>query len=129
MPRFVVDKVADALNDHAKPVKGSHIHLLGIAYKRDIDDLRESPALDVAHLLQQRGATVTFSDPYIRAAEHDGFHLQRMDEDEALRAADCVVIITDHRKVDYAKVGATAKLIVDTRNAMKTVGGENVVRL
>ncbi|MCU0226433.1 MAG: nucleotide sugar dehydrogenase [Bryobacterales bacterium] len=129
MPRFVVDKVADALNDHAKPVKGSHIHLLGIAYKRDIDDLRESPALDVAHLLQQRGARVTYSDPYIAVAEHDGFHLERMDEEEALTAADCVVIITDHRKVDYVKVGATAKLIVDTRNAMKQVGGANVVRL
>ncbi len=129
MPRFVVDKVSDALNEHTKPVKGSHIHLLGIAYKRDIDDLRESPALDVAHLLQQRGAKVTFSDPYISVAAHDGFHLERMDEDEGLAAADCVVIVTDHRKVDYAKVGAKAKLIVDTRNAMKHVGGANVVRI
>ncbi|MCW5963768.1 MAG: nucleotide sugar dehydrogenase [Bryobacterales bacterium] len=129
MPRFVVDKIGDALNEHSKPVKGSHIHLLGVAYKRDIDDLRESPALDVAHLLHQRGARVTYSDPYIARAEHEGVHLERMGEDEALAGADCVVIITDHRNVDYAKVGATAKLIVDTRNAMKHIGGDNVVRL
>ncbi len=129
MPRFVVDKVAEALNHHAKPVKGSHVHLLGIAYKRDIDDLRESPALDIAHLLQQRGAKITFSDPYIAKADHDGFRIEKLDEDEALATADCVVIVTDHRNVDYAKVGAKAKLIVDSRNAMKGYDGENIVRL
>ena len=111
-------------------MKGSHIHLLGIAYKRDIDDLRESPALDIAHLLKHRGARVTFSDPYIpRNVEHDGFTIDQMDEDAALAKADCVVIVTDHRKVDYEKVGTTARLIVDTRNAMKGIPGENVVRL
>lgn len=124
-----MDKIGDALNEHSKPVKGSHVHLLGVAYKRDIDDLRESPALDVAHLLQQRGAHVTYSDPYISRVEHEGVHVERMGEEEALAAADCVVIITDHRNVDYAKVGANAKLIVDTRNAMKHIGGNNVVRL
>lgn len=129
MPRFVVDKVASALNDHTKAVKGSHVHLLGVAYKKDIDDLRESPALDIAHLLQERGARVTFSDPYIAKAQHDGFQIEQLDEDPALAAADCVVIVTDHRSVDYAKVGGAAKLIVDTRNAMKMVGGRNVVRL
>jgi UDP-N-acetyl-D-glucosamine dehydrogenase len=130
MPQFVVDKVAGALNDHAKPVKGSHVHLLGIAYKRDIDDLRESPALDIAHLLQHRGAKVTFSDPYIpRSVHHEGILIDHMDEDAALAAADCVVIVTDHRNVDYGKVGRVAKLIVDTRNAMKAFPGENVVRL
>jgi UDP-N-acetyl-D-glucosamine dehydrogenase len=129
MPRFVVDKVADALNQHTKPVRGSHIHLLGVAYKRDIDDIRESPALDIAHMLQQRGARVTFSDPYVKEAKHDGFELQAMAEKDALETADCVVIVTDHRSVDYGKVGRTAKLIVDTRNAMKGVESENIVRL
>jgi len=129
MPRFVVDKVADALNEQSKPVKGSHVHLLGIAYKRDIDDLRESPALDIAHLLQERGARLTYSDPYIHRAEHKGVQLQAMEEDQALDEADCIVIVTDHRSVDYAKVGAKAKLIVDTRNAMKHVKGNNVKRL
>jgi UDP-N-acetyl-D-glucosamine dehydrogenase len=129
MPRFVVDKVAEALNGQAKPVKGSHVHLLGVAYKRDIDDLRESPALDIAHLLQQRGAKVTFSDPYISNADHDGFHIESLNEDEALATADCVVIVTDHRNVDYAKVASKAKLIVDSRNAMKGHSGDHIVRL
>jgi len=129
MPHFVVDKVADALNRHRKPVNGSHVHLLGIAYKRDIDDLRESPALDIAHLLQQRGARVTFSDPYIEHAEHEGVSIEAMDQEQALGNADCVVIVTDHRNVDYASVGKKAKLIVDSRNAMKNIGGDNVFRL
>ena len=72
MPHFVVDKVQNALNDHAKPVKGSHVHVLGVAYKRNIDDVRESPALDIILLLEKRGARVTYSDPYVPAIRLDG---------------------------------------------------------
>ncbi len=130
MPQFVVDKISNALNEHAKAVKGSHVHLLGIAYKRDIDDLRESPALDIAHLLQHKGARVTFSDPYItRTVNHEGIEIERLEEGVALNSADCVVIVTDHRNVDYANVSRAAKLIVDTRNALKAFPGTNVVRL
>lgn len=130
MPQFVVDKIANALNDCTKSVKGSHVHLLGIAYKRDIDDLRESPALDIAHLLQNKGANVTFSDPYIaRTVYHEGIVIEQMEEDAALTSADCVVVVTDHRKTDYEKVGRTAKLVVDTRNALKAFPGKNIVRL
>jgi UDP-N-acetyl-D-glucosamine dehydrogenase len=129
MPRFVVDKVTDALNQHRKAVKGSHIHLLGVAYKRDIDDIRESPALDIAHLLTQRGAKVTFSDPYVKDASHDGFQLEAMPQDEALSVADCIVIVTDHRNIDYEQVAEKASLIVDTRNAMKGIQSGKIVRL
>lgn len=130
MPQFVVDKISNALNEHSKSVKGSHVHLLGIAYKRDIDDLRESPALDIAHLLQQKGARVTFSDPYIkRSVQHEGIEIEQLDEDAALANADCVVVVTDHRNVDYGKVSRVARLIVDTRNALKGFPGNNVVRL
>ncbi len=130
MPQFVVDKISNALNEHSKSVKGSHVHLLGIAYKRDIDDLRESPALDIAYLLQQKGARVTFSDPYIaRTVQHEGIEIEQLDEDAALANADCVVVVTDHRNVDYGKVSRTAKLVVDTRNALKAFPGKNVVRL
>ena len=130
MPQFVVDKVSNALNEHAKAVKGSHIHLLGIAYKRDIDDLRESPALDIAHLLQHKGARVTFSDPYIsRTVKHEGIEIEQLGEDVGLRSADCVVIVTDHRNVDYGNFSRTAWLVVDTRNALKSFPGKNVVRL
>lgn len=130
MPQFVVDKISNALNDHAKSVKGSHVHLLGIAYKRDIDDLRESPALDIAHLLQHKGAKVTFSDPYItRNVDHEGIEIAQLEEGAALKSADCVVIVTDHRNVDYANVSRTARLVVDTRNALKAFPGKNVVRL
>jgi UDP-N-acetyl-D-glucosamine dehydrogenase len=130
MPQFVVDKIANALNDHAKAVKGSHVHLLGIAYKRDIDDLRESPALDIAHLLQNKGAKVTFSDPYVaRDVNHEGIVIEQMEEGAALKSADCVVVVTDHRKTDYANISKAARLIVDTRNALKAFPGKNIVRL
>lgn len=130
MPQFVVDKIANALNDHAKAVKGSHVHLLGIAYKRDIDDLRESPALDIAHLLQNKGAKVTFSDPYVaRDVNHEGIVIEQMEEGAALKSADCVVVVTDHRKTDYANISKSARLIVDTRNALKAFPGKNIVRL
>jgi len=123
MPQFVVDKVADALNRHRKAINGSTVLILGIAYKRDIDDMRESPALDVMALLHQKGATVRYADPYVPTlaarAWHGGFDMQTEPLTEAaLAEADCVAILTEHRTVDYDMVLNSARLIVDTRNAI-----------
>jgi UDP-N-acetyl-D-glucosamine dehydrogenase len=125
MPHHVVDKITEALNSHSKAVRGSSILILGISYKRDIDDLRESPALDVMAVLHQRGGRVSYHDPYLpdlRARDWPGgVDLQSVPlTPEALSAADCVVIITDHRVTDFAKVVRHAPLVVDTRNAIKT---------
>jgi len=129
MPHFVVDKVQDALNDRAKPVKGSHVHVLGVAYKRNIDDVRESPALDVILLLERLGARVTYSDPYVPSIRLDGGSLEATPGDACVAAADCVVIITDHSDFDYEAIHDKAKLIVDTRNAYKNRKSEKIVRL
>jgi len=129
MPHFVVEKVQNALNDAGKAVKGSLIHVAGVAYKRDIDDVRESPALDIIHLLQRRGATVTYSDPYVPSIRIEGELLLATDALEGARQADCTVIITDHRAVDYRELLGEARLIVDTRNAFRGVVSEKVIRL
>ena len=129
MPHFVVDKIQNALNDAAKPVKGSRIHILGVAYKRDIDDVRESPALDMMLLLQRLGALVTFSDPFVKHIRIDGKSLENQDLLPAAETADCVVIVTDHTGVDYRSVVERSRLIVDTRNALKGVESEKIVRL
>jgi UDP-N-acetyl-D-glucosamine dehydrogenase len=129
MPHFVVDKVQNALNDHGKPLRGSHIHILGMAYKKDIDDVRESPALDILHLLQQRGAKMTYSDPFVPHIQMDGIRISAENADVMATMADCVVIATDHSKFDYSNVLATSKLIVDTRNALKGVVSDRIVRL
>jgi UDP-N-acetyl-D-glucosamine dehydrogenase len=129
MPHFVVDKIQNALNDHSKPLKGSRVHVLGVAYKRDIDDVRESPALDVIHLLGRRGARVTYSDPYVPQINADGIEMKAIDPASIVEEADCVVIITDHRAFDYRGVAAKAQLIVDTRNALKELSSGNIVRL
>src|ERR1700686_1986900 len=129
MPLFVVEKVQNALNDRGKAVKGSRIHILGVAYKRDIDDVRESPALDIIHLLQRRGALVTFSDPYVPSIRIDGQLMMAIEADSAVSEADCVVVITDHRSVDYALIVERARLVVDTRNALRGITSEKVIRL
>ena len=118
MPRFVVEKVADALNDERKAVNGSRILVLGIAYKKDIDDMRESPALDVIRLLEELGADVVYHDPYVPAFQEDGIRHEGVAlTDAELTRADAVVIVTDHSSVDYQRVVNQAGLIVDTRNA------------
>jgi len=129
MPRFVVDKIQSALNERGKPLKGSHVHVQGIAYKRDIDDLRESPALDVMLLLKRRGARLSYSDPFIPRLALDGIDLCSEPPETAAAAADCVVIITDHSTFDYGALLERAELIVDTRNALKGVRSEKIVRL
>jgi UDP-N-acetyl-D-glucosamine dehydrogenase len=129
MPEFVVEKIQNALNDGAKPVRGSHVHVLGIAYKRDIDDVRESPALDIMLLLERLGAVVTFSDPYVRRIQTSSGYLDAQEMLPSVAAADCVVVVTDHSAVDYTAVVEHSKLIVDTRNALKGFRSPKIVRL
>lgn len=132
MPRYVVGKVQDGLNEYGKPIKGSHVLVLGAAYKPDIDDLRESPALDVIGLLEHKGARVDYHDPYIPAIRHEDRLMHSVpDLMEAVRQADCVVIVTNHKVYDYLAILREAKLIVDTRNALGASGKNNpkVVRL
>ena len=128
MPHFVVDKVQNALNDAGKAVKGSRIHVMGVAYKRDIDDMRESPALDVMLMLERRGAVLSYSDPYVPALCVEGLNLTATPQEEAA-AADCVVIVTDHSSFDYPALVEKARLIVDSRNALKSFRSEKIVRL
>jgi UDP-N-acetyl-D-glucosamine dehydrogenase len=132
MPEWVVQKVADALNDMRKAVRGSRLLVLGVAYKRDIDDVRESPALDVIRLLEERGAHVEFHDPFVREFREEGHLRKGVDlSEEMLRWADAVVIVTDHQGVDYQRVVDHATLVVDTRNVTSgtTVGRAKVVGL
>jgi UDP-N-acetyl-D-glucosamine dehydrogenase len=128
MPHFVVDKVQNALNEAAKPVKGSKVHVMGVAYKRDIDDMRESPALDIMLLLQKRGAVLSYSDPHVPTLRLDGLSLQALPEIAAAEA-DCAVIVTDHSSFDYAALVERSPLIVDTRNALKKYSRAKIVRL
>lgn len=129
MPHFVVEKVQNALNDQSKALRGSRIHICGVAYKRDIDDVRESPALDIIHLLMQRGAQLSYSDPYVPSVRLEGIEYRAEDLQAAAKTADCVVIVTDHKAVDYDALVRDAALIVDTRNALKRFQSGNIVRL
>jgi len=125
MPRWVVGRVTAALNDVRKPVNGSRVLVVGVAYKRDVDDTRESPALDVIELLRQRGAEVRYHDPHVERLEaEDGSEMRSVAlTGEELEAADAVVVITDHRAVDWALVAERAPLVVDTRDALRGVEG------
>jgi UDP-N-acetyl-D-glucosamine dehydrogenase len=129
MPHFVVDKVQNALNDVRKPLNGSHVHVLGVAYKRNIDDVRESPALDVIHLLAKHGARVTYSDPFVPSIQVEQHTYTADQNPNAIAEADCVVIITDHKSIDYADLVEKAQLVVDTRNALKNIQSPKIVRL
>jgi UDP-N-acetyl-D-glucosamine dehydrogenase len=129
MPHFVLDKIQNALNEHSKPLKGSHVHILGAAYKRDIDDVRESPALDIILLLERRGSRVTYSDPFVPTLRLDDHELTAQDPIAMAAQADCVVVVTDHSSFEYAAIVDEARLIVDTRNALKNFPSAKVVRL
>jgi UDP-N-acetyl-D-glucosamine dehydrogenase len=126
MPLFVVQKAADCLNDVSKPLKGSGVLVLGVAYKKDIDDLRESPALEVIRLLQERGARVSYHDSYCPVIADDGhtplqglpLHSVEL-TDRVLEEADLVLVVTDHSDVDYARVAERARLVVDTRGVVR----------
>ena len=130
MPHYVVDKVQDALNQQGKPLRGTRILILGMAYKRDIEDVRESPSLDILRLLQHKGADVSYHDPYVPELREDGQEMRSVQlTEDVLASSDCVVITTDHQVVDYAFVVQHAVLVVDTRNATRSATGANVVGL
>lgn len=131
MPWYVVSKVVDALNDMRKSVNGANLLVLGVTYKRDTNDLRESPALDIIKILQDKGATVSFHDPFLTdlKALDGAMHVPL--QAETLRAADCIIIATDHSHVDYDWIVTQARLVVDTRNITKDVkvGREKIIKL
>ena len=129
MPRHIVDRVQAALNDAGKPVRGSRVHLVGVAYKRNVGDTRESPALDIAALLSSRGAAITFSDPHVANMRVGSATLGRSDLIEAASAADLAVILTDHEGVDYQRLLAAAALVLDTRNALGGTSASHLLRL
>ena len=131
MPYFVVQRVGEALSDHHGPLKGAKILVLGIAYKKDVDDHRESPALKIMDLLKQEGAEVSYNDPHIpRCAgmrHYPHFDLVSTPLDEpALKESDLVLLVTDHSAYDYAWIASQARLIVDTRNAFKGIPGKHI---
>jgi UDP-N-acetyl-D-glucosamine dehydrogenase len=128
MPFFVVDKVQSALNDQCKPVKGSRIHIVGVAYKKDVSDVRESPAMEIIAALDQRGALVSYTDPFIPELKIHGLTL-RSEDLSAAAQADCTVIVTNHSSLNYAALAESACLIVDTRNALKGLASPKIVRL
>ena len=124
MPEYWVAKVAERLNEAGKAVRASTVLVLGVAYKKDIDDIRESPALDVIRLLLQRGATVRYHDPHVPTVKEDGMELASVPlTAAALEEADCVVVVTDHSSVDYTMVARHARAVVDTRHALPRPGG------
>ncbi|HET9440507.1 MAG TPA: nucleotide sugar dehydrogenase [Longimicrobiales bacterium] len=132
MPEYVVEKVQGALNQHRKALNGSRILVLGVAYKRDIDDVRESPALDIIRLLEDKGAIVEYHDPYVAEIREDGqsrSHRSVELTEQAVGGADCVVITTDHQNVDYEMVVRHAVLVVDTRNATRGIAGTTIIGL
>ena len=129
MPEFVVTKIGDALNTKGKSLKGSKVLLLGVAYKKDVGDYRESPAFEVIHFLHQKGASVVYNDPYVPFFEEDGLKLKSVKLTPALlKKSDCVVVITDHSVYDYEGLVQHASLILDTRNALK-VKSPKIVKL
>ena len=129
MPDYVVQRVADALNSVKKAINGSRLHLFGVAYKKDVGDVRESPALDIIELLERRGAVVTYTDPYVPTLSHAGHDLESVPFEAAIAApCDCGVIATDHRAFDYARI-ARLPLVVDTRNALKGFAQPSIFRL
>jgi UDP-N-acetyl-D-glucosamine dehydrogenase len=123
MPHLVVEKTTDALNQQKKAVNGSKILIIGMAYKKDIDDVRESPSLDIVELFMQKGAEVSYHDPYA-AQVQIGTHLLKSVACDKLGLYDAVVIVTDHSNIDYKQVARESKCVVDTRNALKGLRGE-----
>jgi UDP-N-acetyl-D-glucosamine dehydrogenase len=119
MPLFWVRKLSEALNSQGKAVQGASVLVLGVAYKRDIEDIRESPALDIIRLLEGQGAKVTYFDPHVPRFREDGHEFRSVElTPERVAAVDCVMVVTDHSSVDYRMIKRNAKLVVDTRNAI-----------
>jgi UDP-N-acetyl-D-glucosamine dehydrogenase len=130
MPEYVVERVADALNTVRKSINGSRVHLVGVAYKRDVNDMRESPALDILELLAKRGAELSYSDPWVPQLRHYSHTLSSVDLAVALKERpDCAVVCTDHSAFDYQALIGSGTLIVDTRNALKSLSAPTIFRL
>jgi UDP-N-acetyl-D-glucosamine dehydrogenase len=129
MPEYVVERTAEALNSARKALNGSRVHVFGIAYKRDVNDMRESPALDVMELLIRRGAEVSYTDPYVPTLDHGALQMTSVPEASATDGCDCALIITDHQVFDYPRIARTFPLVVDTRNALKKLQGDTIFRL
>ncbi|MBI4396455.1 MAG: UDP-N-acetyl-D-glucosamine dehydrogenase, partial [Elusimicrobia bacterium] len=130
MPEHVVRRVVDALNARGQSTKGAKVLILGTAYKRDIGDIRESPALDIIQLLQKRQVDIRYHDPYVSRLQVNGSVLESIPiENGALRHQDCVVIVTDHRCFDMDHIVKASRLIVDSRNATKGYSDPKIVRL
>jgi UDP-N-acetyl-D-glucosamine dehydrogenase len=130
MPYFVLEQISAALNEYEKSLKGSRVLVLGLSYKKDIDDLRESPSLAIIKLLRQRGAIVSYNDPYFPRVGH-GRHFELNMEStplDNLGDFDAVLIVTDHSDYDFARIVAESKLVVDTRNATKGINSSKIVR-
>jgi UDP-N-acetyl-D-glucosamine dehydrogenase len=120
MPSIVATMVADGLNQHAKSIKGSNIMILGVAYKKNVSDCRESPALDVMRLLSQKGAVLSYNDPFVPTMRLNGESLRSVElSSETIANQDCLIILTDHGAYDFRRIVAAAKLVIDTRNATK----------
>lgn len=130
MPTFMVNLVADALNQGHKSLKGARILAIGVTYKRDVNDIRESPALEVLHKLHEKGAVVSYCDPYVPTVDVCGQTMRAVElTSQFLRAMDCVVILTDHQVLDYALIAEYSPLVVDSRNALKDFSGSHIIRL
>jgi UDP-N-acetyl-D-glucosamine dehydrogenase len=129
MPEYVCVRIADALNERERSVKGSRVLVLGVTYKRDIDDVRESPALDIIRVLQSRGAVVAYNDPHVPELTHEGLTLRSEDLRDAVRQADLVVIVTDHSSYPYREIVDAARVIVDTRNATKGIRSDKIIKI
>jgi UDP-N-acetyl-D-glucosamine dehydrogenase len=130
MPYFVIDQLANGLNDHSKSIKGSKVMVLGLAYKRDIDDLRESPSLTIIELLREKGAQVCYNDPFFPKVGHGRHYDLNMTNTplDHLDQYDAVMIVTDHTSYDYRAIVEQSKLIIDTRNATKGIVSPKIVR-
>jgi UDP-N-acetyl-D-glucosamine dehydrogenase len=130
MPAFTVDRIADALNKAKKSLNGSRILALGIAYKRDVSDTRESAALEVVRSLMEEGATVSYADPYVSEVEIGGEILPAANlTPQLLQTMDCVVILTDHSSFDYAMIAAASPFVLDCRNSLREFSGSNILPL
>jgi UDP-N-acetyl-D-glucosamine dehydrogenase len=132
MPRYVVEKTQDVLNEEGKALRGARLLVVGVAYKPDISDTRESPGLDVIGLLREKGAHVLYYDPYVPAIEHEGWGLTSVKDLLAeARQADCVIIVTHHSSIDYRALVEASRRVFDTRNAVGAAGVHDpkVVRL
>ena len=130
MPRYVVERIAEALNSRSRAVKGSKVHLFVMAYKPNVSDIRESPAIDIAELLIRRGTVVTYSDPFVASVRKGGLALDATPVEQALSdGIDCAVITTDHSAFDYEGIAQRAPVVVDTRNALKDTDDSRIFRL